>query len=62
LTLVGIDHCFSFPLRYFKAHHLLPEWPTFLEDFSLHWPTDDDHTYVDFVRDGFCGKGAARTE
>ena len=27
-TLVGIDHGFSFPLRYFETHHLLPDWPT----------------------------------
>ena len=26
-TIVGIDHGFSFPLRYFEAHHLLPDWP-----------------------------------
>ena len=24
-TLVGIDHGFSFPLRYFEAHGLLPD-------------------------------------
>ena len=59
-TLVGIDHGFSFPLRYFEAHGLLPDWPTFLDDFQRHWPTDDDHTYVDFVRDGIHGNGAAR--
>jgi hypothetical protein len=59
-TLVGIDHGFSFPLRYFEAHHLLPDWQTFLDDFQQHWPTDDDHTYVDFVRDGHRGNGAAR--
>ena len=39
-TLVGIDHGFSFPLRYFEVHHLAPDWPTFLEDFQRHWPTD----------------------
>jgi hypothetical protein len=60
-TLVGIDHGFSFPLRYFEVHHLKPEWPAFLEDFQHHWPTDQDHTYVDFVRDGSVGNGAART-
>lgn len=60
-TLVGIDHGFSFPLRYFEVHHLPPDWPAFLDDFHAHWPTDKDHTYVDFVRDGFCGDGAART-
>ena len=60
-TLVGIDHGFSFPLRYFEVHGLLPDWPTFLDDFQRHWPTDEDHTYVDFVRDGSAGNGAART-
>ena len=51
-TLVGIDHGFSFPLRYFETHRLPPDWPAFLDDFQRHWPTDEDHTYVDFVRDG----------
>ncbi len=59
-TIVGIDHGFSFPLRYFEHHRLKPHWPTFLEDFQRHWPTDDDNTYVDFVRDGSAGNGAAR--
>ena len=59
-TLVGIDHGFSFPLRYFEAHGLLPDWPRFLDDFQHHWPTDEDHTYVEFVRDGIAGNGAAR--
>ena len=59
-TLVGIDHGFSFPLRYFEVYGLLPDWPTFLDDFQRHWPTDEDHTYVDFVRDGTAGNGAAR--
>lgn len=59
-TLVGIDHGFSFPLRYFEAHGLEADWPAFLDDFQRHWPTDDDHTYVDFVRDGGAGNGAAR--
>jgi hypothetical protein len=59
-TLVGIDHGFSFPLRYFEVHRLKPDWPAFLDDFQRHWPTDDDHTYVDFVRDGVHGNGAAR--
>jgi hypothetical protein len=59
-TLVGIDHGFSFPLRYFEVHALKPDWPSFLDDFQCHWPTDDDHTYVDFVREGVCGNGTAR--
>jgi len=58
-TLVGIDHGFSFPLRYFEAHRLKPDWPTFLDDFQRHWPTDED-IYVDFVRDGLRGNGGAR--
>jgi len=32
-TIVGIDHSFSFPLRYFEVHQLEPEWYAFLEDF-----------------------------
>lgn len=59
-TLVGIDHGFSFPLRYFEAHHLPPDWPAFLDDFQQHWPTDEDYTYVDFIRCGQCGNGAER--
>jgi len=59
-TLVGIDHGFSFPLRYFETHGLIPDWLLFLDDFQRHWPTDED-IYVDFVRDGLYGDGAART-
>jgi hypothetical protein len=59
-TLVGIDHGFSFPLRYFEAHRLKPDWPVFLDDFHRHWPTDEDHTYVDFVRLGAFGNSGAR--
>ncbi len=60
-TLVGIDHGFSFPLRYFEVHRLPPDWPAFLDDFQRHWPTDQDQVYVDFVRDGVVGSGAERT-
>lgn len=59
-TLVGIDHGFSFPLRYFEAHSLKPDWPSFLEDFQSHWPTGEDRVSVQFVRDGAAGNGAAR--
>jgi hypothetical protein len=59
-TLVGIDHGFSFPLRYFDKYHLPHDWPAFLDDFQRHWPTDDQYAYVDFVRDGLRGNGAAR--
>ncbi|WP_411224688.1 hypothetical protein [Marivita sp. S2033] len=60
-AIVGIDHAFSFPIRYFERHHLVPDWQVFLDDFCSHWPTDRPHTYVDFVRDGSVGNGAART-
>jgi hypothetical protein len=60
-VLAGIDHAFSFPLRYFEVHHLVPDWDEFLEDFRRHWPTDEEHVYVDFVRDGLRGDGAARS-
>jgi hypothetical protein len=60
-TIVGIDHAFSFPLRYFETHGLLPDWQGFLEDFQRHWPTDGDLVYVDFIRDGAVGNGAARS-
>lgn len=60
-TIVGIDHGFSFPLRYFEYHHLPPDWYEFLDDFQYYWPTDGDNTYVDFVRDGLRGNGADRT-
>lgn len=59
-AFVGIDHAFSFPLRYFEAHMLPPDWPAFLDDFQRHWPTDEEHMYVDFIRDGLRGHGAAR--
>jgi hypothetical protein len=59
-TLVGIDHGFSFPLRYFETHGLLPDWPRFLDDFQRHWPTDENNVYVEFVRDGIAGNGAVR--
>lgn len=60
-TLVGIDHGFSFLPRYFEFSNLPPDWNEFLDDFQHHWPTDADHTYVDFIRDGLRGDGAART-
>jgi len=60
-AIVGIDHAFSFPLRYFEVHHLEPCWKTFLDDFQEYWPTDDENTYVDFVREGMTGRGEDRT-
>ena len=40
-TLVGIDHGFSFPLRYFEASPRT-RLAGFLDDFQHHWPTDQD--------------------
>ncbi len=60
-AVAGIDHGFSFPLRYFEAHGLPRDWDVFLEDFQRHWPTDQPNLYVDFVRDGLHGNGAARS-
>jgi hypothetical protein len=37
-TLVGIDHAFSFPLRYFEAHGLPLDWPAdFLSPVPATW-------------------------
>ena len=47
--IAGIDHGFSFPISYFDRYKLR-SWSQFLDDFCRHWPTDDDHTYVDFIR------------
>jgi hypothetical protein len=47
-------------MRYFEQHQLPLDWAGFLDDFQAHWPTDDSYTYVDFVREGICGNGAAR--
>jgi len=59
-ALVGIDHGFSFPLKYFERYKLARDWSGFLDDFEQHWPTGGANTYVDFVRDGLHGNGAAR--
>ena len=50
--LAGLDHSFSFPLRYFEKHGLQYDWPSLLKDFQHHWPTDENNTYVEFFMDG----------
>lgn len=60
-TLVGIDHSFSFPMRYLESHGLAPDWQKFLEDFQHHWPTDEPRMRVEFIRLGESGHGAERT-
>jgi hypothetical protein len=57
-TIAGIDHGFSFPLRYFEAHGLSPDWPRFLDDFQRHWPSDE--VSVESIRAGLVGEGAKR--
>jgi hypothetical protein len=59
-TLIGIDHSFSFPLRYFEVHGLPHDWLAFLDDFQAHWPTDEDHTTVEAIRKGARGNGWER--
>jgi hypothetical protein len=49
-ALVGIDHGFSFPVQYFDKYHLPHDWPAFLDDFQRHWPTDEDRTTVEVLR------------
>ncbi|MDH3464327.1 MAG: hypothetical protein OES26_00190 [Gammaproteobacteria bacterium] len=46
--IIGIDHGFSFPVTYMQRYGL-ENWDQFLGDFLTHWPTADDHTYVDFL-------------
>jgi hypothetical protein len=60
-TLVGIDHAFSFPQRYFEQHRLATDWPAFLDDFQCHWPTDRRQLRVDCIRHGYAGGAAARS-
>jgi len=60
-ALIGIDHGFSFPLDYFTKHGLAHNWDAFLDDFQHHWPTDEGNNYVDFIRNGMAGNGAARS-
>ncbi len=49
--IAGVDHGFSFPVEYFERYRL-KSWPEFLDDFVCYWPTDSDHVYAEFVRDG----------
>jgi hypothetical protein len=60
-ALVGIDRGFTFPPPYSGKYGLPRNWTAFFEDFSRHWPAGGDRVYVDFVRYGLSGNGAART-
>jgi hypothetical protein len=59
-TLVGIDHGFSFPMRYFEKYGLRCDWTIFLNDFQDHWPTDGDFVWVRDVLRGQFGKADQR--
>jgi hypothetical protein len=48
-VLVGIDHCFSFPLDYFTRYGLT-SWQHFLDDFREFWPTDRPGCSVNAIR------------
>ena len=59
--VAGIDHGFSFPIGYFERYGL-SDWDAFLEDFRRHWPTDEDHVYVDFIREEAPPRTGSTTE
>lgn len=47
--IIGIDHGFSFPMSYMTRYGI-SDWNHFLEDFRQHWPTDEDDTKVEDIR------------
>ena len=59
--IAGIDHGFSFPLRYFHRYELT-SWQKFLDDFVEHWPTHEPNMYVDFIRDKKPARVGSNTE
>ena len=46
--IAGLDHCFSFPLSYFRRY-ALSSWETFLQDFVRHWPLQKPGVSVEDV-------------
>ncbi|MEC8557121.1 MAG: hypothetical protein VXZ82_19130 [Planctomycetota bacterium] len=52
--IAGVDHGFSFPLDYFQRYKL-SSWDHYLADFCEHWPTDQEQTPVDSIRDEING-------
>lgn len=48
------------PAVLFEAYGLSLDWPSFLDDFQRHWPTDGDHASVELVRRCSIGSGSAR--
>lgn len=58
-TIVGIDHGFSFPDKYFEVNGLSGLWPEFLEDFCRHWSTETES--VNAIRDRAAGTHRERS-
>jgi hypothetical protein len=54
-TLVGIDHGFPFPLRYYESHIVKPDWPVFLDNFQRRRPSDGQGVWGRDVRNGAVG-------
>ena len=48
-VIFGIDHGFSFPMSYMERYQI-KKWDQFLDDFQQHWPTDQDHSSVESLR------------
>ena len=53
-TLVGIDHGFGFPVRYFAEDDQIrsDSWEHFLIDHRQRWPTHEDDAWVSDIFDG----------
>ena len=48
--IIGIDHAFSFPDSYMKRYDI-SSWDHFLDDFHIHWPTEQDNISVEYFRE-----------
>lgn len=49
-AITGVDHAFSFPLRYFLHHGVSQNWDDFLEDFCAHCPSEQKDVTIDALR------------
>lgn len=49
-VIIGIDHNFSLPLSYMERYGIT-NWDVFLQDFMRHWPSHDEYTCVEFLRE-----------
>ena len=60
-ALIGIDHGLSFPRSYFNDNGIDANWPAFLDDFAVHWPTDGEGVTVESIRRRERGQAHLRT-